>query len=153
MARHMSIAIGPPSPAPDSSHRTFEGHAGWSQPDAFPDLLSAEPSCRIDREQTRLAIVLAFSGGVSGGLFTEALDRARMATSSWNPELYVNDVFLAEFVNQCFRIRIGREDFTLATAYLVRLLARPPADAATVHYRRAIAAELARSPEQRQELE
>jgi DNA mismatch repair protein MutS2 len=149
----MSIANCPPSSLPGSNHRNFDDRTSGSAPDAYPDLLNAEPSCRIDREQTRLAIVLAFSGGVSGGLFTDALDRARMAPSSWNPELYVNDVFLAEFVNQCFRIRIGREDFTLATSHLVRLLARPPADAATVHYRRAIAAELARSPEQRQELE
>lgn len=145
----MSIATIPPTPL----HGVFDGHASGAVPDAFPDLLSAEPSCRIDRGQTRLAIVLAFSGGVSGGLFTDALDRSRRVPSSWNPELYVNDVFLAEFVNQCFRIRIGREDFTLATSYLVRLLARPPDDAATVHYRRAIAAELARSPEQRRELE
>lgn len=124
-----------------------------SPPHEFPDLLNATSQCRIDIEQTRLAIVLAFSGGVSGGLFTDALERASIPASSWSPDLYVRDVFLNEFVAQCFRVRVGREEFTVCTTHLVRLLASPPSDPATIVFRRAIAAELARSPEQRQEFE
>lgn len=148
-----------------SVHSPTSPIAGSSQPENsqacsaalreqdFPDLLHATPHCRIDREHTRLAIVLAFSGGVSGGLFTDALDRAVLAPSSWNPELYVRDIFLTDFVNQCFKVRIGREDFTVSSAYLVRVLSKPPLDAASIQYRRAIAAELANSPQQRHELE
>ncbi len=121
---------------------------GW-----FPDLLHPVPSCRIDREHTRLAIVIAFASGASGGLFADALERATLAPSSWDPACYARDVFLAEFVAQCFKVRIGRDELGLATGPLVRLLANPPADPAIVQYRRAILAELARSPELRHEAE
>jgi len=128
-------------PSPESSSNTF------------PDLLQAVPSCRIDWETTRMAVELAFCGGVSGGLFTDALDRSRMAPSHWKPELYARDVFLTEFVNQCFKIQVGPHELPVSGNHLVRLLASPPSDVATVHHRRAIVAELARSPERRRELE
>ncbi|MBN1606312.1 MAG: DNA mismatch repair protein [Polyangiaceae bacterium] len=123
-----------------------------SEQGMLPDLLHPIASCRVDREQTRLAIVLAFSGGVSGGLFSDALERASFAPSTWDPSLYVRDVFLPEFVARCFRIRIGHDDLALATAHLVKLLATPPADPAIIEYRRAILAELVRSPELCKEL-
>jgi len=119
----------------------------------FPDLLHASPVCRIDFESLRTAIVLAFSAGTSGGLFADALDRATLAPSSWRPELYARDVFLTEFVTQSFKIRTGRGELALATNYVVKLLATPPSDVATVHYRRAVVSELVRSPGMREDLE
>jgi DNA mismatch repair protein MutS2 len=104
-------------------------------------------------EQTRTAIQLAFSGGVSGGLFTDALEHSQIAPSSWNPDAYVRDVFLTEFVAQCFKIRVGPHELAVSGIHLVRLLSRPPSDAKTVQYRRGIVAELVRSPERRTELE
>ena len=43
----------------------------------LPDLLHPNPVLRIDRHQTRFAIGLAFAGGTSGGLFSDALDCAQ----------------------------------------------------------------------------
>ncbi|HMA92465.1 MAG TPA: DNA mismatch repair protein [Polyangiaceae bacterium] len=120
---------------------------------ALPDLLDPIPTCRIDREQVRVAIVLAFSGGTSGGLFAEALDRAAIAPSSWDPSSYARDIFLSEFVSQCFKVRIGRDEYVPSTGYLVKLLASPPRDTGVVAYRRSILAELCRSPELRKEIE
>jgi DNA mismatch repair protein MutS2 len=133
-----------------ANHRAFAALAeeGW-----FPDLLHPVPVCRVDREHTRLAVVIAFASGASGGLFADALDRAVLPPSSWDPACYARDVFLPEFVAQCFKIRVGRDDVGLSTGPLVRLLSSPPADPAIVQYRRAILAELAESPELRREVE
>ena len=108
---------------------------------------------RIDVERTRLALNLAFAGGVSGSLFEEALERATLAPSTWEPAGFVNDLFLSRFVAGCFKIRIGRAEPVLCTSHLVRLLGHPPSDRAVVEHRRAILAELSASPELRSALE
>jgi DNA mismatch repair protein MutS2 len=118
-----------------------------------PDLLHPAPITRIDVERTKLSISLAFVSGVSSGLFGDALDRAAMAPSTWEPASFVNDLFLQNVVAQCFKIRIGREEPVMATTHLARLLARPPSDAAIVHHRRAVLEELVHSPDLRQALE
>jgi DNA mismatch repair protein MutS2 len=143
-------ALGVP-PAP---HRGIDGgHSAPAESGQYPDLLHPIPSCRLDWDHTRLAMVLAFSGGVSGGLFAEALDRASVAPCTWEPSAYVRDVFLSDFVAQCYKIRIGREELVLSTARLLKLLANPPTDPAIVQYRRSILAELAQSADLRSELE
>ena len=80
--------------------------APGSHPDvAVPDLLHATPMVRVDLEATRLGLNLAFASGVSGGFFAEALDRARMGPSTWQPEAFAADLFLSHFVGACFKIR------------------------------------------------
>ncbi len=124
-----------------------------SEPVLVPDLLHPVPVWRIDAEHTRLAIALAFAAGVSGGVFSEALDRATVAPSTWEPASFANDLFLQQFVTLCFKVTIDGQQPVLATSHLVKLLAQPPSDPATVMHRRAIVAELAGSPELRQQLE
>src|SRR5689334_13420154 len=119
----------------------------------IPDLLHPTPIQRIDPEVTKVAMTFAFASGVSGGLFADALEKATVATSTWEPSAYSADLFLQEFVARCFSIRIRGREATLSTSHLVKLLERPPADPAVVQHRRAVAAELAASPELRAELE
>ncbi len=109
------------------------------------DLLYASPLPRIDEEKTRVAVTLAFAGGTSGGLFNEALEQAVVGPSTWDPACFAQDLFLSRFVSDCFRIRIGQEEPVACSSYLVRVLARPPADPAAVEFRRAIVAELSSS--------
>ncbi|MBK7579618.1 MAG: DNA mismatch repair protein [Myxococcales bacterium] len=123
------------------------------EPATFPDLLYPSPQLRIDFEKTRLALSLAFAGGVSGGLFEETLASATLEPSSWEPTAFENDLFLRRFVGGCFKIRVGREEGPVAGSHLVRLLTHPPSDVATVEHRRAILAELDASPELRARLE
>jgi DNA mismatch repair protein MutS2 len=118
-----------------------------------PDLLHPRPVRRIDLERTRLALTLAFAGGTSGGLFAEALDRATLAPSSFEPSGFATDLFLERFVAQSFKVRIRHHEPAMVTSHLVRLLARPPADPAIVEHRRAILRELVVSTELRRELE
>jgi len=150
-ALSMSNAKRPEAPESPSFHAA--GVDSRDEGGAFPDLLQASPMCRIDGEATRMAIQMAFSGGASGGLFADTLERARVAPSSWNPALYVRDVFLSEFVNQCFKIQVGPHELAVSGNHLVKVLASPPSDVLTVEYRRAIVAALADSPEQRRHLE
>jgi DNA mismatch repair protein MutS2 len=119
----------------------------------IPDLLHPVPLQRIDVEMTKVAMTFAFASGVSGGLFAEALDKSTVAPSTWEPAAYVSDLFLYEFVARCFQVRLGGRETPLFTTQLVRLLERPPADPAVAEHRRAVAAELAASPELRAELE
>lgn len=122
-------------------------------PVAFPDLLHPVAQKRIDVEATKLGIELAFAAGVSGGLFTDTLERATLAPSTWDPATFAADLFLRDFVTRCFVIRIDGHERPAHVNHLVRLLGQPPSDLATVHYRRAIIAELVATPTLRSELE
>jgi DNA mismatch repair protein MutS2 len=119
----------------------------------LPDLLHPDPVLRIDRDQTRFAIGLAFAGGTSGGLFNDALDRAQALPTTWVPASFQGDLFLQNFVAVCMRARIGNDYPVFATAHLLRVLAHPPTDRAVVEHRRGIIAELAASPELRSAIE
>ncbi len=138
--------------APVITAKTPEGATPRHEPVFIPDLLHPTPLVRFDVEQAKLAIALAFASGVSGGLFGDALDRASVAPSTWDPESFANDLFLQNFVALCFKVRIGAEEPVLSTTHLVKLLASPPADPAVVQHRRAIVAELVGSPSLRREL-
>ena len=118
----------------------------------LPDLLHAQPWRRIDTEATDLAIVMAFAGGSSPGLFPDTLDQANTAPSTWEPRMYARDLFVRQFVESCFRI--GPERRTpLALRHLARVLGSPPSDLTTVEYRRRIVAELLDNAELRSALE
>jgi DNA mismatch repair protein MutS2 len=123
------------------------------EPTVIPDLLHPRAVRRIDLERTRLALTLAFAGGTSGGLFAEALDRATLAPSSFEPSGFAADLFLERFVAQSFKVRIRHQEPVVGTAHLVRLLAHPPIDSAIVEHRRSVLRELAASAELRRELE
>lgn len=127
--------------------------AGEPEPALVPDILHATPMTRIDVAQTKLAIALAFASGVSGGLFAETLDKAKVAPSTWEPASFANDLFLANFVSLCLKVRVGTYEPSALSSHLVTLLAHPPADLATVHHRRAILAELVATSSLRKELE
>jgi DNA mismatch repair protein MutS2 len=139
----------PPEP-PEPSHSSPHARTELA---TIPDLLHPTPVQRVDAEATKLAVALAFVSGMSGGLFADALDHATVAPSTWEPASYANDLFLQDFVANCFKIRIGDGEPSLAAGHLVKILANPPADLAAVHHRRAIVAELTESPALRLALE
>ena len=69
----------------------------------IPDILHPIPRNRINVDATKLSIALAFASGVSGGLFSDALDRANVAPSTWQPAAFVSDLFVSQFASLCFR--------------------------------------------------
>ncbi len=110
------------------------------------DLLHDDPSRTLDYEATKLALTLAFAGGTAGGLFADALDKATLAPSTFNPEEFANELFLSRFVTQCLKVRLGQHEAALNARHLCRLLSRPPTDSNTIQFRRLILAELVRAP-------
>lgn len=118
-----------------------------------PDLLHPEPLRRIDVEQTKLAIALAFASGDSPGVFSDALNAASVAPSTWAPESFAKDLFLTDFVALCFRIKVEGKSYVTTKPHLVHLLAQPPKDPKTVMHRRTVLAELMAQPVLKKELE
>ncbi len=97
---------------------------------------------------------MAFASGISGGLFSDALDRASATSSTWEPASFANDLFVSTFVAACFKVKIAGQDLVVASQkHLVRLLTQPPRDVETVLFRRAILSELTESSDLRAELE
>ena len=124
-----------------------------SEPARVVDLLHDAPALRIDAEKAKLDITMAFASGVSTGLFSEALDSAKLAPSTWDPTTFAGDLFLQRFVASCLDARPGRAETSRASHHVFRLLSHPPADIETVHFRRAILAELVESEELRRQTE
>jgi DNA mismatch repair protein MutS2 len=122
-------------------------------PATVPDLLHPVALQRIDAEQTRLAIAMAFAGGGSGGLFADALETAKLAPTTWEPAGFAGDLFLERFVSASFKVQIGSEQPVFTVKHLARLIAHPPADPAVVVFRREILAELVNTPKLRRALE
>lgn len=104
-------------------------------------------------EQTKRALALAFAGGVSGGVFSDALDSAKVAPSTWDPKSFAADLFLTQFVARCHRVRVDGQEPTVHAGQLIRLLSHPPVDPAVVMHRRQILSELLANPTLRAGLE
>ncbi|HEX7669409.1 MAG TPA: hypothetical protein VF395_07500, partial [Polyangiaceae bacterium] len=116
VARSMAIQAPRVGREDDSGPRAVPNRPAPSGEAVFvPDLLHPVPVTRVDFEQTKLSVGLAFVSGVSGGLFNEALAGAHMAPSTFEPASFVNDLFLQTIVAQCFKIRVGREDAVMST--------------------------------------
>jgi len=118
-----------------------------------PDILHATPSRRIDLERTKLALTLALASGSAGGVFSEALDTATIAPSSFRPSEFAEELFLQRFVAQGLRAKIAGQQPVMHARHLFRVLSQPPADPAIVQFRREILAELSHSPGRRSALE
>ncbi len=124
-----------------------------SPPATLPDLLNATPFSTLDTEKVDMALVFAFSGSTSGGLFVDALSTARLAPTTWLPSAFEHDLFLNDFVRSCFQGEIGGKPLPLITAHIKRVLAAPPADVNTVFFRRDILNELVTDATQREGFE
>lgn len=124
-------------------------HSGWRDvqgrmvPAPYPlvDLLQAEPRFRIDPESTDTKLVFCFSGSSTGGLFADTLASAEMPASDWEPGAYIQDLFVERFVRDCLQ---GPRAL-VTTQHLLRLVASPPRDPASVELRRQVLLELSRS--------
>ncbi|MBL9111593.1 MAG: DNA mismatch repair protein, partial [Myxococcales bacterium] len=121
-----------------------------AEPSPYPDLLHPEAACRIDEERTRLALGLAFTSGVSGGLFAEALADVRLAPSPFHPDGFEDDLFVPTFVANAFSITVDGTRAVLSTKLLTRLVTHPPSDPRAAAQRREILRELSERPELRE---
>jgi DNA mismatch repair protein MutS2 len=64
----------------------------------------------------------------------------------WQPEHFVDDLFLSEFVNANLTIEVSGQRFRAHRGFLERVLSTPPADLPAIEYRQAILRELDGNP-------
>ena len=110
--------------------------------DAYPDLLHPEAAVNIDAERLRKMVRLAFEAGDTNHQLAQALDAAPIAPSSWAEIDCAGELFLDEFVAQCMQPQFVGAPESFGRAALVRLLARPPDDPATMAFRRRVLSSL-----------
>lgn len=120
---------------------------------ALPDLLYAEPSCRLDPRLVTQGVAFAFAMGEGSELLQSALDQAKLGRSSFDAAHFGDDLFLEELVRTCFVVQIAGRTYTPNRHNLVRVLTHPPADPASCATRREVLSELIGSPTLRTDLE
>jgi DNA mismatch repair protein MutS2 len=118
-----------------------------------PDLLSAEPSVRVDLPALRQLLVFAFATGASPESFDEALGSALLPPSSWDESGYERDLFLTELVAAALPLRAAGRPHAPCVPYLVRAIAAPPHDPAVTAFRQGVLGELANERPLRDEFE
>jgi DNA mismatch repair protein MutS2 len=118
-----------------------------------PSLLLLDPVPRPDLDELRQSLSFAFSSGVSGGLFSQALDRAPLAPFTWDPKSFGPDLFLEELVARCFRVHVSGHEAVVSRAFLLRVISHPPSDPDVGDLRRGILHELGTVPASRKQLE
>lgn len=118
-----------------------------------PDLLNYVPRCTLNTEKTDLALVFAFAGSTSGGLFVDALAETEPTRTTWDISAFENDLFVADLVRSCFQAELGGRQVPLITSHIKRILTAPPADLQTVYFRRGIVSELSNDASLRQAAE
>lgn len=98
-------------------------------------------------------MTFAFAAGASTGAFSEAIDRASVCPTTWEPALFEKDLFLSDFVARAFAIVVDGRRYDPDEGYITRVLAAAPSDHATVLHRQGILRELLGEPAYRAELE
>ena len=108
----------------------------------IPDLLHGRERAYPDNELLEDLLELAFLGSNETARIHQHIGQSPLETSPWDPALFAEDVFLTEFVEDSSCIEIGGTEYHAHPEFLQRVLARPPVDLETVHFRQAILREL-----------
>lgn len=111
--------------------------------ESLPDLLHPEPLVQVDTPSLCASLDFAFAGGGCIDVLEHLLEEAPLTPSSWQEDCFAADLFLPELVATCMRVEIDGARQPLNERVMVRLLAHPPEDHATVAFRREVLAELA----------
>jgi DNA mismatch repair protein MutS2 len=127
--------------------------AAMSDPPPIPDLLSAEPTVRIDVAELRQTLVFAFAMGGSSESFDEAIASASLPASRWDRSYFTRDLFLEQLVERFLSVRIGGRVYPVCKPYLLRAIAEPPLLPEVAAFRRRVLGELASSKEMRADFE
>ncbi len=125
-----------------------DGRFGHQQPPRelegflLPNLLA--PAADTDTEPERLThlLDLAFLGRASAGELDRELDSMPAGTTPWQPEHFVDDLFLSDLINANLTIDVNGQRFRAHRGFLERVLSTPPGDLPTIRYRQAILREL-----------
>jgi DNA mismatch repair protein MutS2 len=108
----------------------------------LPDLLHAHKCPVIDQTFLEELLGLALLGSNETARINRSLGEMPLVDSTWNPALYAGEIFLAEYVEGCSRIRIGERVYNAHTDFIIRVVSQPPGDLETIRFRQEILREL-----------
>src|SRR5690606_41302482 len=83
----------------------------------------------------------------------KAIETARCPPSPFSEPSFSRDLFVAEFVELCLKIRVGNKNYTPCKPYLRRILCNPSAGLNDVYLRQGVFHALERQPELREGME
>jgi len=106
------------------------------------DLLNDQPAEVVDIERLNWALSFGFAGGDIGGLLVQAMRRAPVEASDWDPASFAGGLFVQDLIRVCMRVRIGGFEPELDNVFIARVLTHPPRERSVVLYRHAILREL-----------
>jgi len=108
----------------------------------LPDLLYSQKRPVADQAFLEELLGLAFLGSNETARIHRGLGALPPVDSTWNPALYASEIFLAEYVEGCSRIRIGERAYMAHTDFITRVIGQPPSDLETIRFRQEILREL-----------
>ncbi len=118
-----------------------------------PDLLAAEPSCRVDLAALGQALVFAFAAGGAQEPFDDVVAKAKLPPTTWERADFARDVYLEDLVARCLPVRAVGTSQAPNARWVARVLSEPPRDLADVEIRRDVLRELSTAPAARAALE
>src|SRR5262245_13290591 len=107
----------------------------------IPDLLSSEPTVRIDVAELRQTLVFAFATGGSTDTFDQAVAGVALPASGWDRAQFSRDLFLEQLVERCLTARIGGRAQAICKGYMLRAIGEPPQDPEVAAFRRRVLGE------------
>ena len=108
----------------------------------LPDLLYCRERPVVDHAFLEELLGMAFLGSNETAGISRKLGELPLAESTWNPTLYAGEIFLAQYVDDCSRIRIGERVYNAHAGFISRVLGEPPGDLETIRFRQEILREL-----------
>jgi len=108
----------------------------------LPDLLYARPYADADATFLLELLEMAFLGSNESRGIDLSLGKIPLPQGTWNPDFFVRDLFVEDFLAHLDTLRIDGRDYPLHSAFLLRVLSRPPLDVDTIRFRQEILAEL-----------
>jgi DNA mismatch repair protein MutS2 len=88
----------------------------------IPDLLSYVPSLRLDAHALKQTLTFAFASGVPESAFSQAIESGSLVPSTWTPEHFARDLFVADFVSGCLDVTIDGHKYRTDQAQIARVL-------------------------------
>jgi DNA mismatch repair protein MutS2 len=112
-----------------------------------PDLLHSEPQLALDGKALGELLEVGFLGGAHGPTLEKALAPPHLAPSSWKREFFVEELFLDDLIEECMTVTVNGKKMPVNRVFLREVLAQPPGDVETIHFRQGILRELETDPE------
>jgi len=118
----------------------------------LPDLLHARPYAAADDHFLLELLEMAFLGSNESRGIDESVGRIPLPADTWKPEFFVRDLFVENFLSHLDTLRIDGHDYPIHTAFVLRVLSRPPLDVETIVFRQQILRELEADEEMRRKV-